>query len=158
MLTKLNKFQCYINTPHIGDCIDSPGVMLSLTGLISLSASLPNEEHVYVVEVEAYDGGGLTSVHPATVYISVMGTNFPRPSFDRATYSFSVPEMTGQHSVVGQVLATITGDNTQGNYPLAVMLHGHIYLHSYVVICAFISFMQNVLIPKNHKQITVIVW
>ncbi|XP_069131399.1 protein dachsous-like [Argopecten irradians] len=83
------------------------------SGLISLSASLPLEEKVYVVEVEAYDGGGLASVQAATVYISVMGNGSPRPSFERATYSFSVPEKADQSTLVGQVLATVTPSSGQ---------------------------------------------
>ncbi|OWF38069.1 protein dachsous-like [Mizuhopecten yessoensis] len=83
------------------------------SGLISLSASLPQEEKVYVVEVQAYDGGGLTSLHAATVHISVMGSGSPRPSFERATYSFSVPEKAAQSKLVGQVLATVTPNSGQ---------------------------------------------
>ncbi|XP_060078510.1 protein dachsous-like [Ylistrum balloti] len=83
------------------------------SGLISLSASLPLEEKVYVVEVEAYDGGGLASLLAATVHISVMGNGSPRPSFERATYSFSVPEKAAQSTLVGQVLAIVTPSNGQ---------------------------------------------
>ncbi|XP_033743394.1 protein dachsous-like [Pecten maximus] len=83
------------------------------SGLISLSASLPLEEKVYVVEVQAYDGGGLTSILSATVHISVMGNGSPRPSFERATYSFSVPEKADQSTLVGQVLATVTPSSGQ---------------------------------------------
>lgn len=59
------------------------------------------------MEVTATDGGGLTSLTPAHIYVSITGQNSHPPVFDQLTYSFTVPEDTVHGTTVGTIRATV---------------------------------------------------
>ena len=81
------------------------------SGRINLINSLPQEEKVYILQIGATDGGGLSSSQPATVNISVTGANSHPPVFNQATYRFGVEENVPRGTTVGQVSATVPSAN-----------------------------------------------
>lgn len=76
-------------------------------GKVTLINALPQEEKVYILQVSATDGGGLSSSQPATIYISVTGANSHPPVFDRPTYRFTIEEDVAKGTSVGHVSATV---------------------------------------------------
>ncbi|KAK3100154.1 hypothetical protein FSP39_015442 [Pinctada imbricata] len=86
------------------------------SGHIYLTRSLPREERVYILNIRATDGGGLTSPQDATVYISVTGDNSHPPVFRQPTYKFSISESVSRGIIVGNVTADVhnTGTDNAG--------------------------------------------
>ncbi|XP_052077487.1 protein dachsous-like [Mytilus californianus] len=84
------------------------------SGKVTLINALPQTEKVYVLQISAIDGGGLSASQPATIYISVTGANSHPPVFDQATYRFSVEENVPSGTTVGSVSATVP---SAGNSP-----------------------------------------
>jgi len=80
-----------------------------------VSQTLPLVEKVYIITVEATDKGGLKSEQKATVYISVTGSDYPRPTFEKATYSFFISEDKSRRTKVGQIKATVANAPGKGN-------------------------------------------
>lgn len=77
-----------------------------------MSASLPEGERVYRLELDAQDAGGRRSAQGAEVVISVTGPGYNPPVFLQSMYRFPVLEDIGQDKFVGKVAATYAGTST----------------------------------------------
>ncbi|XP_053163649.1 protocadherin-16 [Hemicordylus capensis] len=76
------------------------------TGTISLLRTLTGQAgRLLRLEVAARDGGGLAAQPRARVNISIVAGTVSPPSFERAQYSFTVPEDTHPGSRVGAISA-----------------------------------------------------
>ena len=94
------------------------------------------------MEVTATDGGGLTSLTPAHIYVSITGQNSHPPVFDQLTYSFTVPEDTVHGTTVGTIRATVQPVNgvkpgtfvltVYSDYPVFIILKKKL---KFVLIC-----------------------
>ncbi|XP_053797295.1 protocadherin-23 [Vidua chalybeata] len=76
------------------------------TGVIYLTSALGHLAHsALFLTVSARDGGGLPSASNAAVTVNVLQTVLVPAIFERARYSFSVPEDAPEDSVIGTVKA-----------------------------------------------------
>ena len=93
-------------------------VMFPPTGVLTLIRPLDRETQAeYNLEIEASDGVQSSTAH---VRITVTDVNDKKPAFDKALYSFDIPEDARTGTTVGRVSAfdADLGDNGEVSYAM----------------------------------------
>ncbi|XP_039549970.1 protocadherin-23 [Pimephales promelas] len=84
------------------------------TGTVYLSSSLSQLRSSSVkLSVSAQDGGGMFAAHPANITVNILQSDQPPALFQKAHYTFSIPEDAPMGSTVGLVQAVTPANSVE---------------------------------------------